>query len=68
MTSFTNDTDVPGGVKPPRRHEIRLPGNHLMCCSCGRFLTEHDFDIVTPRQVRAVCQSCHRDLVSIEFA
>lgn len=46
--------------------DLRLPGNRLRC-ACGHQLTAHDFNIIEPRLVRAVCSRCHADPVIIEI-
>jgi hypothetical protein len=46
--------------------DLHLPNRRLRC-ACGHQLIAHDFDIVEPRLVRAVCSRCHADLVSIEI-
>jgi hypothetical protein len=47
-----------------RDFEVRLPGRGLRC-NCGYRLDVHDFDVVEPCQVRAVCSHCHADLLII---
>jgi hypothetical protein len=44
--------------------EVRLPGRGLRC-DCGYRLDVHDFDVVEPCHVRAVCSHCHADLLMI---
>jgi len=57
------------GVQPSGRvqhFDLRLPGRRLRC-ACGHQLTAHDFDILEPKLVRAVCSRCHADLIVIEI-
>ena len=58
--------DQPIELEHWERVDLRLPGCRLRCV-CGHQLTAHDFDIVEPRLVRAVCSRCHTDLVIIEI-
>jgi hypothetical protein len=57
------------GAQPSSRvqhFDLRLPGRRLRC-ACGHQLTAHDFDILEPKLVRAVCSRCHADLIVIEI-
>jgi hypothetical protein len=55
------------GLRPTTRvrdFEVRLPGRGLRC-DCGYRLDVHDFDVVEPCHVRAICSRCHADLLII---
>jgi hypothetical protein len=58
--------EQPCELKQWERVDLQLPGRRLRC-ACGHQLSAHDFDIIEPRLVRAVCPRCHTDLVSIEI-
>jgi hypothetical protein len=50
---------------PLPAERVRVPERRLTCV-CGHRLSKHDFDIVEPNLVRAVCSQCHADLIIIE--
>jgi hypothetical protein len=49
-----------------QRLELHLPSRRLRC-TCGHQLSAHDFDILEPHLVRAVCSRCHCDLFTLEI-